>query len=178
MRSKLLAPLLACFLILTTTPSGKAQTTNPKQATAQTIVSDWQGLQDLKRGKHILIEYKSNVGMTLECKFVSVSGSKLTVSCDDSQATIQQADIQRVYRLNGRWSRSTMAIIGAGVGMVAGTFVGASRGLKLEQEVVHVNSEKDEVPAVAGFVIGTAAGAGVGALVGGKRRGRLLYEAK
>ena len=177
MRSKLLAPPLACFLMLTTTSSGKAQTTNPKQA-AQTIVSDWQGLQNLKRGRQILIEYKSNAGVTLECKFVSVSGSKLTVSCDDSQATIEQSDIQRVYRLNGRWSRGTMAIIGAGVGMVAGTFVGASRGLKLEQEVGHVNSEKDEVPAVAGFVIGTAAGAGVGALVGGKRRGRLLYEAK
>lgn len=177
MKFKFLPPLLAFILVLTTTPISTAQTTTQAQPAAQTNASDWQGLQNLKRGKQILIEYKSNVGGTLECKFVNVAGTKLTVSAGGSEATIEQGEIQRVYRLNGKWSRSTMAKIGAGIGMLVGTFVGAARTFQLEREVGHVNSDQDTAPLAAGFVIGTAAGAGLGALVGGKRKGKLLYEA-
>ena len=178
MTSKSLATFLAWILILTTVTVTKCQTKNPDQLTQHTNVPDWQGLQNLKPGKKIFIEYKSDVGGSLECKFVRVTGSLLTVSDGDSQATIDQRDIQRVYRLNGRWSRSTMVKIGAGIGMIVGTFVGADRGLRLEREPGHIGSEQDEVPAIAGFVIGAAAGAGLGALVSGKRKGKLLYEAK
>lgn len=178
MTSKSLATLLACILILTTAHIGECQTKNADQLTKQTEVSAWQGLQNLKRGKRIFIEYKSNVGGSLECKFVRVEGSLLIVSDGNSQATIDQRDIQRVYGLNGRWSRSTMVKIGAGIGMIVGAFIGAGRGLSLEQERGHIGSEQDEVPAMAGFVIGAAAGAGLGTLVGGKRKGKLLYEAK
>ncbi|HEY6245690.1 MAG TPA: hypothetical protein VIX17_17190 [Pyrinomonadaceae bacterium] len=178
MTRKFLAPLIACWLILTTAPVTKTQTTSPAQSARQTDISNWQGLQNLKPGKKIFIEYKSNVGGSLECKFVRVAGSVLTVSDGKSQATIDECDIQRVYRLNGRWSRSTMVKIGAGIGMIVGTFVGAGRGLSLEREPGHIGSEQDEVPAIAGFVIGAAAGASLGALVGGKRKGKLLYDAK
>ena len=159
-------------MILTAPPIRKSQTTNPDPS------PNWQGLQNLKRGKKIFIEYKRNVGGSLECKFVRVAGSVLTVSNGKSQATIDQRDIQSVYRLNGRWSRSTMVKIGAGIGMIVGTLVGAGRGLSLEREPGHIGSEQDEVPAIAGFVICAAAGAGLGALVGGKRKGKLLYDAK
>ena len=178
MKYKFVPPLLAFILVLTTTPISTAQTTNSAQSAAQTNASDWQGLRNLKRGKQILIEYKSRVGGTLECTFVSVAGTKLTVSAGGSEAMIEQGDIQRVYRLNGKWSRSKMAIVGAVIGMVVGAFVGAGRTLQLEQEVGHVNSDRDTAPLAAGFVIGTAAGAGIGELVGGKRKGKLLYEAK
>ena len=178
MTSKSLATFLAFILILATATVSECQTKHPDQLTKQTNVSDWQGLQTLKRGQKIFIEYNSNVGGSLECKFVSVAGSLLTVSDGNSQATIDQSDIQRVYRLNGRWSRSTMVKIGAGIGMIVGTFVGASRGLSFEREPGHIASEQDEVPAIAGFVIGAAAGAGLGAVVGGKRKGKLLYDAK
>ena len=172
MTSKSLASFLVCVMILTAPPIRKSQTTNPDPS------PNWQGLQNLKRGKKIFIEYKRNVGGSLECKFVRVAGSVLTVSNGKSQATIDQRDIQSVYRLNGRWSRSTMVKIGAGIGMIVGTLVGAGRGLSLEREPGHIGSEQDEVPAIAGFVIGAAAGAGLGALVGGKRKGKLLYDAK
>ena len=172
MNSKFLPPLLAFILVVTTAPIGTAQ------YPTQTHASDWQGLQSLKAGKQILIEYKSNVGGSLECKFVMVAGTKLTVSASGIQTTIEQADIQSVYRLSGKWSRGTLAKVGAGVGMLVGTFVGAARAVELESQPGHVNSDKDSFPAVAGFVIGTAAGAGLGALVGGKRRGKLLYEAR
>lgn len=173
MNSKILSPVLATILAFTTAPVCMAQTTTTVQS-----VSDWQGLEHLKRGKQILIEYKSNVGGTLECKFVSINGSELTVSASGYQTTIEQADIQRVYRLNGKWSRGKMAKVGAGIGLLVGTFVGAARGVELEQQPGHINSEKDTFPAFAGFYIGTAAGAGLGALLGGKRKGKLLYEAR
>jgi len=176
--SNFLAPFLAFILILTTVPMTEAQTTNSEQPATKATVSDWQRLQNLKRGKQILIEYKSNVGGTFECKFMRIDGAGLVVSDGESEATINQAAIQRVYRLNGKWSRSTMAKIGAGVGMVIGTFIGGSRTISLEGERGHIGSEEDEIPAIAGCVIGTAAGAGIGALVGGKRKGKLLYEAK
>ncbi|HSE25713.1 MAG TPA: hypothetical protein VLB68_28870 [Pyrinomonadaceae bacterium] len=173
MNTKFLTPVLAAILALTTAPICTAQTT-----TAPQVVSDWQGVRTLKRGKQILIEYKSNVGGTLECKFVSLAGAKLIVSAGGYQATIEQADIQRIYRLNGNWSRGKMAKVGAGIGMLVGSFVGAARGLELERQPGHVGSDKDTFPALAGFVIGTAAGAGLGALIGGKRKGNLLYEAR
>ena len=173
MNSKFLSPVLATILAFTTAPISTAQTTTTAQS-----VSDWQGLESLKRGKQILIEYKSNVGGTLECKFVSINGSKLTVSAGGYQATIEQADIQSVFRLNGKWSRGKMAKVGAGIGMLVGTFVGAARGVELEGQPCHVGSEEDTFPAFAGFFIGTAAGAGLGALIGGKRKGKLLYEAR
>ena len=178
MKSEFLASSLAFILILTATPVSKSQTTNPDQPAKQTGVSDWQGLENFKRGKQIFIEYKSNVGGSLECKFVRIAGSALTVSDGKSQATIDQRDIQRVYKLNGRWSRDTMVKIGAGIGMVVGAFIGAARGISFERQPGHINSEQDEVPAMAGFVFGAAAGAGLGALVGGKRKGKLLYEAR
>src|ERR1043166_2964784 len=109
MTSKSLESFLVFVVILTAPPIRRSQTTNPDQS------SNWQGLQNLKRGKKIFIEYKSNVGGSLECKFVRVAGSVLTVSDGKSQATIDECDIQRVYRLNGRWSRSTMVKIGAGI---------------------------------------------------------------
>ena len=173
MNSKFLSPVLATILVLTTVPICTAQAT-----TAPLTAPGWQGLENLKRGKQILIEYKSSVGGTLECKFVSIGGTKLTVSAGGYQATIEQADIQHVYRLNGKWSRGRMAKVGAGIGMLVGTFVGAARGLELEREPGHVGSEKDTFPAFAGFVIGTAAGAGSGALIGGKRKGNLVFQAK
>jgi hypothetical protein len=178
MTSKSLASFVVFVLILTAVPVSKSQTTNPDQPAKQTSISNWQGLQNLKPGIKIFIEYKRNVGGSLECKFVRVTGSMLTASDGNSQTTIDQRDIQRVYRLNGRWSRSTMAKIGAGIGMVVGTFVGAGRAISLEREPGHVASDNDAAPAMAGFVLGAAAGAGLGALVGGKRRGKLLYEAR
>ena len=165
MNSKFLSPALAIILAFTTAPICMAQTTSATQS-----ASDWQGLNSLKRGKQILIEYK--------CKFVSIAGTKLTVSAGGYQATIEQADIQSVYRLNGKWSRGKMAKVGAGIGMLVGTFVGSAIAVELESKPGHIGSEQDTFPAFAGCFIGTAAGAGLGALVGGKRKGHLLYEAR
>jgi hypothetical protein len=176
MKHKALAPPLALFLFLTTTPITRTQTKSAEES-ATTSVQDWQGLAKLKRGKQVLIELKDD-GRSAEGKFVSISGTKLTLLEDGTNVTLEQNEIQRVYRLQGKWSRGTTAKIGAGIGMFVGTLVGAGRMIRLEREVGHVGSDRDTLPAVVGFFVGSLAGAGIGALVGGKRRGKLLYEAK
>jgi hypothetical protein len=178
MKHKALAPPLALILLLSTAPFAKTQTKNVDQSVATTSIQAWQLLSSLKRGKQVLIEFKSDAGRTAEGKFVSVSGTKLTLSEDGSDVTVEQSDIQRVYRLQGRWSRSKTARIGAGIGMLVGTFIGVSRSISREREVGHVGGASDTTPSFAGFYLGTLAGAGLGALAGGKRKGTLLYESK
>jgi hypothetical protein len=64
------------------------------------------------------------------------------------------------------------------IGTLAGTIIGAGIAVRNERTPGHVSSDKDTLPNVLGFFIGGAAGTGVGALFGGKRRKELLYEAR
>ena len=178
MKTKALAAPLISILVLTASPVTLAQTNVSTQSATNVGLSDWQGLSDLKPGKKVLVEFKSGIGDPVERKFVSVSGSTLIVSDSGYQFRLEQRDIQRVYRLKGRWSRSTTARIGAGIGMVAGTVIGVKRMLRAEEDRTTPPSDADTGPAFAGFLIGSVAGAGIGALLGGKRKGKLLYEAK
>ena len=175
MKSRLPALLLALTLALNASPLVPAQTTKTSgQAAANT--QDWQGLRDLERGKKVLIEFKD--GSTVHGNFQSAIGSRLTLFDDGGVYSADQREIQRVYRLKGGWSRRVTARIGAGIGFVAGSIIGGRRMSRLERDPNHTPSDADEIPLIAGMSLGTIAGAGVGALLGGKRKGKLLYEAK
>jgi hypothetical protein len=177
MRTHVIAPLLTLTLLLTIPPAALAQTNNSGQTATNANAQDWQGLSTLKTGKKVLVEFKT--GGTVDGKFVSVVGSILTLSSDGNTYTLEQRDIHRVYSLKGRWSRSKAARVGAGIGMLVGTFVGVGRMVRAESEPGFTPSgHADTAPAFAGFGIGTLAGAGAGALLGGKRKGKLLYEAR
>ena len=178
MKHKIIALMLVSFLVVTTSPVALMQTKDSGQTTSTSAAQDWQDLQDLKPGKEILVEYKPGLGEPIRAKFVSLAGTQLTLSLDGLNFVIEQSEIYRVYRSKGKWSRSTMAKIGAGIGMITGTFIGAYKGLEAERRPTHVNSEADTLPATVGFFVGTVAGAGLGALIGGKRKGKLLYEAR
>lgn len=176
MRSRVLALLLDFILLLTASPFALAQTNNSVPSQTTIAVQDWQGLRDIKPGKKVLVEFKS--GSTIDGKVSSLIGSTLTLSSGKNIYTLEQREIQRVYRLKGRWSRSKTARIGAIVGMLVGTFVGTDLSIRAEGKVGHIPSAEDTAPAYYGFFIGSLAGAGLGALLGGKRKGELLYEAK
>jgi hypothetical protein len=178
MKTRATASLLALILWLTLTPAAASQTDKTGPAAAVKDAQDWQGLSSLKPGRRILVELRGGSVETFEGKFIGVAGSKLNLSDDGYTVSLEQSDIHRVYRLKGRWSRSKTARIGAGVGMVLGTIIGVRRGIRAESAVGHVPSDADTAPAFAGFALGTLAGAGLGALLGGRRRGELLYEAK
>jgi hypothetical protein len=175
MKSKL-PPLLALILVLAAPPVALARAGAQAGPAAGPPAQDWQGLRGLKHGTRILVEFKA--GDPLEGKFMGVTGGTLNLSADGATYTLQQHEIRRVYRLKGRWSRGKAAGVGAVIGMVAGTFVGAGVMIRNEREPGHVPSADDTGPLAAGASLGTLAGAGVGALLGGRRRGRLLYEEK
>ena len=178
MKTRATVSLLALILALTATPAATSQTNNPGPAATVQPAQDWQGLSGLKAGRRISVELQGGSVETFEGKFISVAGSKLNLSDDGITVSLEQRDIRRVYRVKGRWSRSKTARIGAAVGMVLGTTIGVERGIRAEREVGHVPSDADTAPAFAGFALGALAGAGAGALLGGRRRGELLYEAK
>lgn len=177
MKSRVLASLLAFALALTATPvATTAQTSNTGQTVAQTTAQDWQGLRDLKPGKKVLIEFKG--GNTLDGKLVSIAGSTLALSGGGSTYNVEQRDIQRVYRLKGKWSRKTASRIGLAIGFVAGGILGGRAMDRLERNPNRIHSDADEIPLITGLGIGTFAGGGLGWLLGGKRKSKLLYEAK
>jgi hypothetical protein len=177
MKTHVMTLLLTLSLLLTTSPAVLAQTNSSRQSSINAIAQDWQELGSLKSGKKILVEYKT--GDMLEGKFVNVAGSILTLTSDGNTYTLEQRHIQSVHELRGRWSRGKAARIGAGIGMLAGTFIGVERMIRAESKPGFIPSgHADTGPAFAGMGIGTLAGAGAGALLGGKRKGELLYVAR
>jgi hypothetical protein len=148
---------------------------NPAQSAATINAQDWQDLQDLKPGKKILVEFKTNIGDPVEGKFVSAIGTKLTLSSDGYTRSLEQRDIQSVYHLKGRWSRGTMGRIGMVVGAVVGGLLDNTVINPMDRPVTPTD---DGTPSVGGVILGGLAGAGVGRLFGGKRKGKLLFEAK
>ena len=167
MKSRVLTLLLVLALLPAAPSVAPAQTNAPAQ--------DWQDLKDLKPGKRILVEFKPNIGDPIEVKFVSAIGTKLTVTSHGYDRSLEQRDIQSVYHLKGRWSRRTTGRIGMVIGALAGGI--------LDNSVINppdrpVTATDDGTASFGGLIIGGLAGAGVGRLLGGKRKGKLLYEAK
>jgi hypothetical protein len=169
MKSRVTALLLASILLPTASPVALAQTSNTGQTALNVNTQDWQGLRDLKPGKKIVVEFKLGIGESVEGKFVSAIGSKLTLTGDGYTRSLEQRDIQRVYRLKGRWTRDRAAGIGAGIGLLAGAAIGGA---------IVVFKETDTAASYEGAFLGLLGGLGLGALLGGKRNGQLLYESK
>jgi hypothetical protein len=172
---RVLSLLLALILVMTASPAAPAQTNNSGQSATSINVQDWQDLQGLKPGKKILVEFKSNLGDPVEGRFVSAVGTKLTLTSDGYTRSLEQRDIQSVYHLKGRWSRATTGRIGMVVGAVLGGLIDNTLIHPMDRPVTPTD---DGTPSVGGVILGAVAGAGVGRLFGGKRKGKLLYEAK
>ena len=175
MKSRVLASLLALTLLLTASPAVPAQTNSSGQPATSINVQDWQDLEDIKPGKKILVELKTNIGDPIEGKFVSAVGTKLTLTSDGYTRSLERRDIQSVYHLKGRWSRGKTGRIGMVVGAVVGGLLDNTVINPMDRPVTPTD---DGTPSVGGVILGGLAGAGVGRLFGGKRKGKLLYEAQ
>ena len=123
---------------------------------------DWQGLIHLKPSTRVLVQTKR--GAEIDGKFRALIDDKMILSVDGELHTIDQGDLQKVYVLKARWSRETTAITGWGIGLV----IGAGVARKTSQSIG---------TAVIATTAGALAGGGFGALLGGNRKGKLLYEA-
>lgn len=175
MKSRIMILLLALALATQAPMLTWAQSNGPAQSgSVSGAQEDWQGLRDLKPGKQILVEFKPNIGDPTEGRFVSATGTKLTLTTDGYTRSLEQRDIQSVYRLKGKWSRRTAGRVGAVIGALVGGFVGADIAIRNERGMTDANT----LPIAGGLVVGGLAGAGLGRLAGGKRKGELLYEAR
>jgi hypothetical protein len=166
--------LLTISLLLTSSPVVLTQTRS-EQSTANENAQEWQELFALRPGTKVLVELKN--GTKGEGKVLGTTSRNLTLFANPTTYTFEQRSIQKVYGFKGI-SRSKAAKIGAVIGTLAGTFIGAGIAVRNESKPGRVSSDKDTLPAFLGFFIGAAAGTCVGSLFGGRQRKELLYEAK
>ena len=174
MKNRVPALLLVLALLPAAPIGAAAQTSDAARPVAGAgEAQDWQGLKGLKPGKKILVEFKPNIGDPVEAKFVSATGTKLTITSDGFTRSLERRDIRSVCRLKGKFSRRVAGRIGAVIGVFVGGFIGADIAASQEP-----GPGANVLPIAAGQFLGALAGSGLGRLLGGKRKGELLYEAR
>jgi hypothetical protein len=176
MTKKVLTSLLILAFALTNRPVAPGQTNTTR---SQPAAQDWQDLRDVKPGKILLVETKQ--GRMIEAKFVDVAGSKLALSHGFDILVLEQRDLQRVYLQTGS-SRRKKAIIGAVLGGIVGLVIGAKVGAGIDAREAGPPFQDALTPGGATAIYlmlgGAALGYGIGHQLGGKRKGKLLYESK
>lgn len=174
MTKKLFASLLMLALPLSIQSAALGQANSGLQPSVQ----DWQGLQDLKPPKKILVETRD--GEEIEGDFAGINGSKLTVSYGITDRSIEQRNIGRVYVPKGSESRKK-AVIGAVIGGIAGFLIGAKIGADVDAKDT---PPLQDAPTTGSFIAmgttsaGAFAGYRIGHAIGKKRIGKMLYESK
>lgn len=123
--------------------------------------SDWSALCDLGPGTRVVILERSGA----ETK-ARVSRADDTTMFLAKGRTIARDSIARVY-LTKRGSILKRALIGAAAGAGIGVAVGVG---------LTAATKSNGLAAAGGFLIGIPAGAAVGAVTVGRKRGRLIYE--
>jgi hypothetical protein len=179
MTNKVLALLLVLAFALTIPSVALGQT---KSDNSEPSAQDWQGLRGLKPGKRLLVETKQ--GKEIAAKFVDVNGSKLNLSYGFDILSLEQREIQRVYLQKVGSSRKKKAIIGAVFGGIVGLVIGAKIGANIDSNNRKTGPPFEDAPttgqatAIYSMLGGAAAGYGIGHLLGGKGKGKLIYESK
>lgn len=125
---------------------------------------DWDAVRSLKSGKNIIIEAGS--GNVLNGKFSSATADSITFRTKGRSVTLGRADVSRVY-LTRRKSAAKRALWGAAAGAGIGLGVGA---------VTVAATKGDPLIGAAGFLYGIPAGAVIGAVTTGRKRGDLIYS--
>ena len=133
--------------------------------TAQASISDWANVESLSARKSVIIETVS--GATLKGRINSVDTDTVVINSKGRSVSIQRTDVQRVY-LTKRGSIVKRALIGAAAGAGIGTAIG----------VIGTVATKDPLVAAGGFIFGIPAGAAIGAMTAGRKRGELIYSSQ
>lgn len=140
---------------------------------AKATSNDWSRLSSIAAGSKLAIKLKN--GKTVEGKFSSVSDAALTVNTKGKPAELKRDDVLSVHEITKK-SATKATLIGLGVGAGAGAGIGAIGDASNNDG----GFEKIDNVAVAGLtVLGAAAGAITGYLIGrGAKHRVLIYEAK
>ena len=137
------------------------------QQAADPADSPWAGVKLVPPGDEMVVNIKD--GKTINGRLVSASDKALVISRGDRTTTIDQANVQKVYRKVPK-SGLTRTQIGTLTGMAAGAALGAGLGASDDVEVGWT------IPIFA--LIGAGIGAIAGSMSGGRRVKVLIYEAK
>jgi hypothetical protein len=131
--------------------------------------SDWSRLTAVESGSKLAVRLKS--GKTVDGKLSGVSDSVLSLSVKNQLVEVKREDVRSVHQVTKK-SATKATLIGLGVGAGAGAAVGVAGGSN------NSGFEKIEHAATAGLaVLGSAAGALTGYLIGRKGSKRvLIYE--
>jgi hypothetical protein len=140
------------------------------QQAAAPINSDWARLSSIASGSKLLVKLKS--GKSIEGKLTGVSDTSLSLSVKEKPIEVKREDVFTIYQAIKK-SATKATLIGLGVGAGAGAVIGVA-GSK-DDDFAKI----DHVATAAFIVIGGAAGALTGYLVGKSGRKQvLIYQAR
>ena len=138
---------------------------------AQTADDNWTRLNTLQLGTKIEIETIG--GKRIKARFRSVTESLLTLSKDKRTLELSRNEVKNIYRIE-RGGAGRGAVIGAAIGGGTGAAIGVIG-------VAAQDGDDDGASVIAALFlggIGTGIGALTGALIKGKSKKILIYEAR
>lgn len=156
--------LIVCTLIVNSTLSFAAQTSDPNR--------QWATVQSTSTGTKLSLRLKD--GKKLEGRLRNISDTELTLDRDNKSTSVTRDFIAKVYRVEQKSRGKSVtkgALIGAGIGFGAGAGVAIAAGS-------YEDLETAELVGILGG-IGAGIGAGLGALFssfGKKEHKVLIYE--
>ena len=137
------------------------------QQATNTADAPWAGVKLVPPGDELVVNLKN--GKTINGRLVSASDKALVISRGDKTTTLDQAEVNKVYRKVPK-TGITRTQIGTLTGLAAGAAIGAGLGANEDVEIGWT------MPIFA--LIGAGIGAVAGSMSGGKRVNVLIYEAK
>lgn len=147
---------------------------SPVTLAAQVATNDWTRLNSVANGSKLSVKLKT--GKKVDGTFSSVSDTALKLMVKNTSTEIKRDDIRSVHQVGGT-SVTKSTLIGLGAGAGAGALLGAvGEAADDDNSFVDLNGG---VVAAGLAVLGAAAGALTGFIVGKTRKKRvLLYESK
>ncbi len=134
-------------------------------------INDWSALNTVTPGSKLSVKLKN--GKTVKGELSNISDTALSLSVKKKPVDVKREDVFSVHQTSQR-SATKATLIGMGAGAGAGAVIGTVGGSKDDGF-----GKIDRAATLGLTVIGGAAGALVGYLVGRSGRKRvLIYEAK
>ena len=145
---------------------------SPVTLAAQAGTNDWSRLTSMAPGSKLSVKLKD--GKKIDGTFSSASDTALMVIVKNASTDVKRDDVQTVHYVTGKSvTKSTLIGLGAGAG------VGAALGIAADASGNGIGEGFDNAVAAGITVLGAAAGALTGFIIGKTQKKRvLIYEAK
>lgn len=147
---------------------------SPVTLAAQVATNDWSRVTSVPVGNKLSVKLKN--GKKVDGTFTSATDTSLTLLVKNTSTEIKREDVSRIQQVSGT-SATKSTLIGLGAGAGAGALLGAVGSATDDDN--SFGDINDGVAAGITTVLGAAAGAITGFVIGITRKKRvLLYEAK